>query len=1205
MKYFKNCSLFLSGLFFLSFLLPFNDVFAQTDILTDGSDDTYHISVDTTWTKDTSPYVVYQDVAVESGVTLTILPGTVIKFRGNRYLDIFGKLIANGTASEKIYFTSLYDDSIGGDTDGYGSDWMPEYSKWGGIEILNGGVSKISDTEISYAKYTLGIYFGNGSLDSVIISNCDNGMILQESTLDIKNAIFSDIFVDILIAYSNSTISINSTDIKNVGGKAFEMFNGSTLNLSDSNIENINGDYIAEAINNSSVNINNSKIENIPNGGWAAFPVYNNSILSITNSSFNDITADTIFQVFNGSTLNFSSSTLKNVFTGDHDGAIEIYNGSNEYASTTFNIINSEISDGNGVGLEIFGRVNAEIKNTKINNFLEDGIQVFSNPIVRVSRSEIIGNNNGIQSWGADVEIKDSVITNNSSFGIYNNPVGYALPIKATDNWWGDKSGPLNAETNASGTANQVSSNVEFVPWLTSDPNIKKKTPVVIIPGIMGTKLVKNYGDNGEVWPNIGELLKSFTDSFLDDLSFNSDGTENPDFPMTLGDIMRKVDLAGATVSNTWDGLISTLISGGYTEGTDLFVFPYDWRKSNAESASILQNKIDAVLAETGMNKVDIVAHSMGGLVAQKYISDNSASKVDKLIFIGTPHLGAPKAFKALMYGDDMGIKKLGVSLLHSPKIREISQNFPSVFDLLPSRVYIEGNTNPDSTIPNKYIYDATASTSKWLDYDETKNFIINHGGNELLFPQAESLHESTDDFDLSGADVYNFSGCGTTKTIGSIIVKKKKSWTSLWRKIVEDYSIDYVNGDETVPLSSAVGPFGDRNYYIKGATHTELPSAEGVPETIFSILSGISASTTSNISTSNNFCDITGHAISTHSPVTLDIYDDLGNHTGPVEVGDIEYGIPGVSYDIIGTDVFAFLPEGRNYRIVVRATDTGAYDFYITKLGTGGTKVSEAYWNEIPLTTISTNSKINISSTSTDYVIETDQNGDGIFESSSTPSAILSSSTIGDLVPSQSTNTISDGIVSLSAVDDNAGVLKTEYSFDGNTWTLYTTPFSAFGETVSYFSTDNAGNIEPIQSINIPAKEITASVAKIGNGGPEIVALPPILPSVVANTLVQEKETIQSDSFVIASETKQLSFTETQPPTSSLVIKPTDKNKNFSMNVKKLVSELTSIPKISKSTTKFSLTASVESSNIDIKSIIKNTFHKFFGYLSSLLRKI
>lgn len=59
------------------------------------------------------------------------------------------------------------------------------------------------------------------------------------------------------------------------------------------------------------------------------------------------------------------------------------------------------------------------------------------------------------------------------------------------------------------------------------------------------------------------------------------------------------------------------------------------------EFAIDLAVMIDSVLRATGAAKVDIIAHSMGGLVTRSFITfTGGADKVDSVLFLATPHLG-------------------------------------------------------------------------------------------------------------------------------------------------------------------------------------------------------------------------------------------------------------------------------------------------------------------------------------------------------------------------------------------------------------------------------------------------------------------------------------------------------------------------------------------------------------------------------------
>ena len=63
--------------------------------------------------------------------------------------------------------------------------------------------------------------------------------------------------------------------------------------------------------------------------------------------------------------------------------------------------------------------------------------------------------------------------------------------------------------------------------------------------------------------------------------------------------------------------------------------------KSISVYGSRIQNVVNIILKLTGKKKVNIVAHSMGGLVAREYIEHDGGDKyVNKLIMIGTPNHG-------------------------------------------------------------------------------------------------------------------------------------------------------------------------------------------------------------------------------------------------------------------------------------------------------------------------------------------------------------------------------------------------------------------------------------------------------------------------------------------------------------------------------------------------------------------------------------
>jgi parallel beta-helix repeat protein len=84
------------------------------------------------------PNIAYiiDNLTINAGAVFTIAPGVVIKFT-NYYNGIIvnGGLVANGTPTQKIIFTSLSDDSNGGDTNNNGNGSSPGKGNWATIDF--------------------------------------------------------------------------------------------------------------------------------------------------------------------------------------------------------------------------------------------------------------------------------------------------------------------------------------------------------------------------------------------------------------------------------------------------------------------------------------------------------------------------------------------------------------------------------------------------------------------------------------------------------------------------------------------------------------------------------------------------------------------------------------------------------------------------------------------------------------------------------------------------------------------------------------------------------------------------------------------------------------------------------------------------------------------------------------------------------------
>ncbi len=201
---------------------------------------------------------------------------------------------------------------------------------------------------------------------------------------------------------------------------------------------------------------------------------------------------------------------------------------------------------------------------------------------------------------------------------------------------------------------------------------ITGKNPVIIIPGISGSQMV-NSQTGKTVWFSVrrdkeDDLRLPMTST---NLTKNRDG-------LVAKDIIREVKLPGILPDvEVYQSLIDSLKARGFAEAdwnkpqaTDVFyVFPYDWRRDNVETARLLINKIEAVKRAVKRPdlKFDIIAHSMGGLVAryaamygasdlapegrQPVPSWFGARHINKILMFGTPNEGAVGSFDAVING--------------------------------------------------------------------------------------------------------------------------------------------------------------------------------------------------------------------------------------------------------------------------------------------------------------------------------------------------------------------------------------------------------------------------------------------------------------------------------------------------------------------------------------------------------------------------
>ncbi|MEA2089087.1 MAG: hypothetical protein U9O55_04615 [Patescibacteria group bacterium] len=666
----------------------------------------------------------------------------------------------------------------------------------------------------------------------------------------------------------------------------------------------------------------------------------------------------------------------------------------------------------------------------------------------------------------------------------------------------------------------------------------KKIDPVILIPGIMGSYL-NNADDGKEVWPNLTRMFLSGDDDYLNDLILSETGVPKTN-NIAVGNIISKI-----SDNDFFEGLINELVKNDYKKNVNLFVLPYDWRREISylagyeagDNPNTLNNKILKIISKPGFEKVNIISHSMGGLIAKKYMEIFGASNVNKFIDIATPHLGSPKAAKILMYGDDMDIGFLGLGL-NQKRAKIISQNMPSVYQLLPSKLYFdENNKNYNSYLADIFDIDNNDILGN-LNYDQSIELLVNKGRNNELIKYNDNLHKSIDNYSPknNGVDTYNITGCGIA-TIGKIyILNKEKSGGY-------EYALRYISGDGTVPRKSAEHLETNNEFYIKNIKHAVIPSANGIKQLVATILKddidNFKFSDFNNLSEDNSFCSLNGTQISFHSPINLHIYDNLGNHVGPVQNNDIEMNIPGVEYDIIDGNKFAFLPKDKNYIIKGEATDIGTFNARIQKIE-NNEYTKTAYFNEIALNSVDAKIQLEINNNIEDYEqikMQVDKDGNDIIDYTINPDSILTKYEIEDFekpkteinIVGKKENETSDYYLNSVLIEligeDNengSGILKTEYSLDnGEIWKNYKQPITLnipqlssdieIIYTIKYSSTDRAGNREKEKQEIIKIKKLITINSAISNIK-ELYNIGEIKRKLVKNNLIKKLKQINKN---------------------------------------------------------------------------------------------
>jgi pimeloyl-ACP methyl ester carboxylesterase len=879
---------------------------------------------------------ISEDLIIEEGSKLTILPGAHLVFNDGKVMQVLGDLVvgssgSNGAGSmEKVVFegSQAPNDSIGDAEDGVADiiaaeGFTPTWSisvsgsaVFNGVEIRNstqglesfGGTVEMKDVSMQNLGWCFSFdqetHFKLVDLECKSqtmgsgISGQSEGSLKSVSFIDMKNS------GEVLGLY-NSNINIEDVSIKVRGRQKGIVFNRGEYSLLDSRVYFSDGTVVG-AESSAGVPGVLSDLNNQTRG----IAAYKNTLVLVASTTFRDLG----YGIHNfGGEIRVASSTLEN-----------------------------------------------------------NDISVFQTPLAQVGIDYGIGGNTSGSSGLSDlVTLSGSRVLNNI-FDIKNDMLE---PINAQGVWWG-------------GSAPKIEGVVDVKNPLADDPwSLQTQTAccasIVLIPGFQASQLglMSNDDIKDVLWAphNNGDVRSLF---------FNSAGESN--YGIRAFEILNSVfgKEYYAPITHHLNSLVDRGVIASWSD------FPYDWRysifniqASSTESGDKGLEKLRQLVLEESLRskngKVTLIAHSNGGLVTRALIAQypDISAKIESIIYVGVPHIGTPKAIASLLHGAGESI--LAGILMRAKTARDFGLTLPGAFGLLPHSSFFGEALKPVITFSTSTqkllgINQGSINQIKSLDSFLTKIRTGVKDATQLSVPSTLSgtllgaARGEQNRIVINEQKVfkeYSIYGTGIP-TIETLAYKSKDDSCKVTRLnkcnlenlLLPTYQMSK-NGDGTVLSLSAsvVGiPFEvdllkeSQQQDDEKIEHATLFKSQKVKDIITQIieqsdgeqiLALAQESVDQKMSTKENDDESSGadvqQIISIHSPVALHVYDSYGNHTGPQIRTDldtlpedflfIDEEIPGSSYIDQGHEASIYLSTVEPISIELIGTDVGKFSLDIT----------------------------------------------------------------------------------------------------------------------------------------------------------------------------------------------------------------------------------------------------------------------------------
>ncbi|XP_020088324.1 phospholipase A(1) LCAT3-like isoform X1 [Ananas comosus] len=276
--------------------------------------------------------------------------------------------------------------------------------------------------------------------------------------------------------------------------------------------------------------------------------------------------------------------------------------------------------------------------------------------------------------------------------------------------------------------------------------------------------------------------------------------------------------------------MIDMLVECGYEKGTTLFGYGYDFRQSSRIEKTMmgLKEKLETAYKASGGQKVNVISHSMGGLLVRCFMSlhnDVFAMYVNKWICIACPFQGAPGCINdSLLTGLQFVYGFESFFFVSRWNMHQLLVECPSIYEMLPYSNF-KWNQQPLVQVWRKLSgeneevklqeYDATNCVS--LFEEALRDNKLDYNGKSIplpfnysIFKWATDTRQILDNAQLpSAVSFYNIYGI-SLDTPYNVCYGSESSPIGDLSEICHTMMVhfqpqyEYVDGDGTVPTESA-----------------------------------------------------------------------------------------------------------------------------------------------------------------------------------------------------------------------------------------------------------------------------------------------------------------------------------------------------------------------------------------------------------------